>query len=106
MTDFIARVTEILREHYIWDSLGDDGDPETVRCRCDLKNPSITNEVEDGGWTPFDSYVAHVAELITAAAEEHYRPRVTTAEQWLEEADEADVCPIEACSCQGEYEHE
>lgn len=73
MTDLTARITEILREHEL-----DDVEQTKVgwrlHCVCDR---SFDTEDQERA----DEHSAHVAALIAAAAEEHYRPRVETVEQ-------------------------
>lgn len=55
MSDLAARIAEILRAHQ-WRKYED-------RCRCD-----------DPG--TYDEYPAHLAALVAAAVEQHYRPAV------------------------------
>lgn len=64
-TDLTARITEILREH----------------CSSELRHDGIAlrTYVECLGCqkrTRVDEFAVHIAELIAAAAEQHYRPRI------------------------------
>lgn len=65
--DLTARITDILTEHRAVD-VDHMGDSDVIECGC--------------GWfyEPED-HATHVAAILAAAAEQHYRPRVETVEQ-------------------------
>lgn len=77
MPDLTARFTDILRKHQHRIDLNGDPDQQMF-CECQhmCSGP-------DGWMLQMEpaEHPAHVAELITAAAEQHYRPRIETVEQ-------------------------